>query len=190
MRCFIDIETTGLAPTSEKILEVACIITDDQLREIARMECVTDAARHHEYVRMHQVVRDMHYGNGLWMESLRSNLPVNSKDGESAETLLTTFIETHCPILSKKDPPVLAGSTVSFDRAFLDVHMPGVTKRLHYRNLDVTSINELAKGFWPEVYKNRPAGNGAENAKHRAMADIEVSLETARYYSRMLGALV
>lgn len=187
MICWIDLETTGLNSKQDKILEIACIITDDKLVEIDRWQAVTCAAQYVSYNSLHTVVRDMHFGNGLWMESLRSNLPPGG-GADSADAQLREFIAWHCTTLGEKKGPVLAGSTVSFDREFMRSYLPESFAALHYRNLDVTSVNELAKRFWPKVYEGRPrAGSGAA---HRAMLDIEESLNVARYYAGALGPVV
>ena len=186
MIVWVDLETTGLIPAKERILEVAAIITDDDLVEVARFHSVTSEARYHDLSQVDPYVLKMHADNGLWCESLLAQ-----EFGEigRVDEALRFFIEEHCgENIYEKKGPQLAGSTISFDRAFMQVHLPTAHALLHYRNLDVSTLNEMSKRFWPEVYESRPRQNadGGRSA-HRAMSDIEHSLWTARYYASRLG---
>lgn len=193
MIVFLDLETTGLSRIDDKILEVACIITDDKFEEVVRYQAVTDEAR---FVRFEetpgrrwpaQVVRAMHHKNGLWGDSISNGRPTVVIDKELAEFIEEHAVTTNANVLStdygKKVLPQLAGNTVSFDRGFLDAYMVATAKLLHYRNLDVTSINELARRAWEPIYSARPNN---QEAAHRAMADIEESVRVARYYAQAL----
>lgn len=200
MLIWIDLETTGLDPRTCDVLEVACIATNDSLTEQARFERVvyspladvalrqrTDFRRPTDpYI--DPVVWEMHSANGLWRES---------RHGENIATVdrdLAEFIEKYAtservrtdPVTGEGtrvlDPPQLAGSTVSFDRSFLEKHAPLSAARLHYRSLDVSSLNEVARRFWLPTYDARPRGASA----HRAMADISASIECLRHYLREL----
>jgi oligoribonuclease len=188
MLAWIDLETTGLSPRVDRVLEVACVVTDDQLHEVARFERVA----HHEdasaLARLFDgreptqsevdgagatagvdpyVVR-MHAQNGLWSLCETSPHSVASIDAE-----LTTFLRYQTPELMQ-----LAGSTISFDRAFLAEHMKQTLAAIHYRNVDVTSFNEVARRFWPTVHDSRPRTGRA----HRAMSDILESIAVLRHY--------
>lgn len=179
---WIDTETTGLDARKHRLLEVAAIATDDQLQEIARFERVIRwepaaaiAAGRPEVIEAHEVVPvvlEMHAANGLWGEVAASTTEMHEVDEQ-----LAAFISQHAP------KSVLAGSTVSFDRGFLEVNLPRSAAALHYRHLDVTSVNELARRFWPAVEDARPRASGG----HRAMADIADSLAVARYYATALA---
>lgn len=195
MLVWIDLETTGLSPTNDKVLEVACIVTNHALEEIARFSMVTSEAATAHFGALDPVVQRMHAENGLWLESAQSSLSL-----ADVRAALGSFLDSHLRtpgtgvyvgdnnwITPEYVRPVLAGSTVSFNRAFLEVHMPRVAAMLHYRNLDVTSINELAKRFWPDAFEARPYQDELRPDKHRAMPDIESSLDVARYYARTLG---
>ena len=190
MLLWVDLETTGLCAEEDKILELAAIVTDDKLVEVARMQAVTNSAQFVPYTTLDQVVRDMHYQNGLWMDSLRSTLPVNNraqaKDGVTLQTLFEKFIRDYALTqddAGKEVKPQLAGSTISFDRAFMEYYLSDAAKLFHYRNLDVTSFNELARRVAPALHEGRPRQTGTA---HRAMADIESSLTVARYYAANL----
>ena len=197
MLIWVDTETTGLDPRRERLLEVAVIVTDDKLLEVERLHLVTDEARHTDWSKVDPYVLEMHCKNGLWGESLARGESV-----DSCSRKLEALIARHTEIVPAVDAtadkpaqpsrvitPQLAGSTVSFDREMLRVHMPAAERMLHYRSLDVTAFNELARRVWPEIHKARPRqpeGTPAA-AAHRAMADIEASLRTAVYYSTVLA---
>lgn len=174
MIIWVDTETTGLLPAKERLLEVACIITDDQLNEVARYEAVTSEAKFVDFAKVDPYVLDMHFKNGLWQESL-----MRGKARIGVDSELHTFIKENGAEKSQ-----LAGSTISFDRNFIEMHLPFANSLLHYRNIDVTTFNETARRFWPSVHEVRPRGTGST---HRAMADIEESLNVMRYYTKALG---
>ncbi len=194
MLVWIDLETTGLNCAKDKILEIACIITDDKLNEVAQWECVTGEARNMLLSDVYRRVLEMHVHNGLWNASLLSGVGT-----AWADLQLSEFIIQHA-VTSRQLPvprgtqtheavyPQLAGSTVSFDRNFMEKYLPKSFNQLHYRNLDVSSINVMAKNFWPKVFEGRPRA-GAD-AAHRAMPDIAESLNVARYYAGALGPIV
>lgn len=189
MLVWIDLETTGLKATKEHVLEVAAIVTGDNLLEIARFHRVVyspHAARvldgHADFAGIEQIVVDMHTKTGLWRESYLG-MAIGSVDRD-----LAAFITEHAIILDtngKRHLPQLAGSTISFDRAFLDARLPKAHDCLHYRNLDVTTLNELARRLWPAMHEARPRTGAA----HRAMADIEESIAVCKFYAESLGPL-
>lgn len=172
MLAWIDLETTGLNPGRDHVLEVACIVTDDELNEIARFQSVVyyggSPDEHHE------VVQKMHTENGLWSECASSTAPtIWEVDGQ-----LAAFLQQHAAGAQ------LAGSTISFDRAFMQVDLKRAHSVLHYRNVDVTTLNELARRFWPEAYASRPNN---DTKGHRAMTDVEESLRVCKHYIKALG---
>lgn len=192
MIVWLDLETTGLDTKNDVILEVGAIVTDDQFEEVARFHVVTHGARVKTYSQLNQAVRDMHFHNGLWMESLRSETPLGGGHAvPHLDALLEEFVKTHA-VKTAEDgkvyKPVLAGSSVHFDRAVLDTWCPHTVSHLHYRILDVSSLNELVLRTWPDVWKNRPQGS-SDKSQHRAIPDIELSLAVARYYRKALGQL-
>jgi oligoribonuclease len=178
MLVFLDLETTGLDPNKDDVLEVAAIVTDDQLNEIARFERVIWTS-----IKFHQLnpfVRDMHTQNGLWP------LIAGGDDAASADKDLAAFIREHAVNATKDgktDRPQLAGNTISFDRAFMQKHLPDAEAELHYRNLDISSLNEMSRRFFPAAYEARPK---QPQIAHRAMADAEDSLRVARHYAKAL----
>ncbi len=187
MLLWVDLETRGLVATKEKLLEVDAIMTDDALVEVARFHRVTDQARYTDFTKVDPYVLQMHKDNGLWGESLTAGI-----DGalHNVSNDLMKFIRDNCPEIEPqeggaKKGPQLAGSTISFDRSFLQTHLPFAHGCLHYRNFDTTTLNELARRFWPKVHDARPRSG---DKRHRAMADVEESLMVARYYASTFGA--
>lgn len=194
MLVFLDLETSGLDPELHHVLEVAAVITDDAFVEIARFERVVYWNQSGEMLKpelegriaavtwwhVDPFVLDMHTQNGLWHASAYA--PPQS-GAYYVDKALAEFIRAHCAETGEKSGPQLAGNTISFDRAFLAGHFPLAHSLLHYRNLDVTTLNEMARRFWPAVHAARPAPGKA----HRAMADCLESLQTARYYRDALG---
>ena len=199
MLVFLDLETTGLKPETCYVLEVAAIITDDNLVEVARKQFLIrpNFGLH----MMDEFVRDMHTKNGLLDElrclppaSWATNTNPDPYDILEVDARLSSWIREHAVKLGKDeqgkvtlDRPQLAGNTISFDRAFLKEHLPASHAEMHYRNLDVSSLNEMARRFWPEIYaatkQSKPDGAGVE---HRAMWDVQCSLHQARKYAELL----
>lgn len=214
MLVWLDLETTGLSSDKEQVLEVAVIVTDDSLNEVARMqrivyykhaveivemlERLASAQAHADvyeqvgsYFKISPYVVGMHDKNGLWKECIHG-LALDTVDRDLAAFVGTHGIELKEDVSASgpdqtkkfvKVTPQLAGSTISFDRAFIDAHLPRLAKTLHYRNLDVSTLNEIAKRFWKPIFNIRPnAGRAKEDAAHRGMNDIEESIETLKHY--------
>lgn len=201
MLVWIDLETTGLPPVNKRqILEIAVVITDDSLLEVARYEKVlyhcharelftlpADAARAYgKTIDIDPFVVDMHRKNGLWERCAYSLTHADSVDLQPAALLAENTIKDREYVDEKtgltktaRDHAQLAGSTISFDRAFMAEHLPVSESLLHYRNLDVSSINEIARRVWPEVYAARPK---LPEAGHRAVGDIEESIAVLKHY--------
>ena len=180
MICWVDTETTGLIPEKGHLLEVALVVTDDDLHEIAHTSIVLRPVMAGDLTQsdMDPVVWTMHTENGL--------LDAVKKSGarrHEAEAQLIEFVNAF-----RKNPSTLskipfAGSTVGFDRAWLRVHMPTFESMLSYRSIYVSSITELAKRWAPAVYEGRP--KAGQKAAHRALADVYESIEYLRYYRRV-----
>lgn len=172
MIAWIDLETTGLDPNDDDVLEVACIVTTDDLTEVARFERVVAARRPFEA--LPERVQEMHTKHGLWLRCVEAGAP----ELRQVEQELCEFLTA-----AGAEGAQLGGNTISFDRAFMRVHLPRAEAMLHYRNIDCTTLNEIARRFWPRVYEGRPAPGHA----HRAIADIEESIATLRYYLGVFG---
>jgi oligoribonuclease len=205
MLCWTDLETTGLRADECDVLEIAAIITTDDFTEVARMERVVYYRRASDIVE--QLVRQrsaneiseltgidpyvisMHDKNGLW-RACTHGVALDTVDRDLAEFVRTHGTTTEEYIDEKTGAPKvrtitpqLAGSTISFDRAFIDRHLPRFAGTLHYRNLDVSTLNEMARRCFRGIYDARPnAKQGKENAAHRGMADIEESIAVFKHY--------
>lgn len=175
MIAWIDLETTGLDPRSRTVVEVGCIVTDDGLSEYARFSAVTDACY---WAEMDEAASEMHRRSGL--DTL------SSRDGEDGSVIDIRFAAFLGRFTSAENRPVLAGSSVHFDREFMRYHLPRSLSCLHYRNLDVSTLTETARRFWPAVYDGRPELK-PEDRPHRAIDDLEATLKLFRYYLGALG---
>lgn len=184
---WLDLETTGLDARNDKILEVGVIITDDKFVELARYHAITnDARRIADWRDVHDVPLQMHAKSGLWGMSLASKTSVEAVDRELAALVADVCYGNKIPEdakLRRDMSPQLGGNTVDFDREFANVHLPTFAKLLHYRSLNVSSLNELARRVWPDLHKHRP--NNPEPV-HRVIADIEESIRVCMYYASSL----
>ena len=166
---WIDCEMTGLDLTSDVLIEVAALVTDFELNVLGDGIDVIVKPPQEALDQMDAFVRTMHTSSGL-LEELDSGLTM----GEAEEKVLS-YIKEHCADGSR---PPLAGNTVATDRSFLARDMPDLESFLHYRIVDVSSIKELSRRWFPRAYFNAPAKGG----NHRALADIRESIEELRYY--------
>lgn len=170
---WIDCEMTGLDLEHDALIEVAVIVTDSQLTPLDAGIDLVIAPPQGAVERMVPVVREMHTTSGL-LEELADGIPL-----AEAEEQVLAYLKRWVPDVRKAP---LAGNSVATDRAFLDRDMPRVTEHLHYRIIDVSSIKELARRWYPRAYFNAPAKNGG----HRALADILESIDELRYYREVL----
>ncbi len=166
---WVDCEMTGLDPQVDELVEVAVVITDYDLNLLDPGFQVVIKPSNQALAQMGDFVRDMHTTSGLLAE-LDSGLSL-----QDAETKILDYIMSFVP-----EPGVapLAGNTIGTDRAFIQKELPAVHGHLHYRNVDVSSIKELAKHWFPKTYFQSPEKNGG----HRALADIIESIRELAYY--------
>lgn len=187
MLVWIDLETTGLDPRKERILEVGAIVTDDNFEEVARFHRVVYWLHDEkDLAEMSPVVRETHEKNGL-LEDVAKPSAYHSFEVDEA---LASFIRREAHVLEDVDglncrivKPQLAGSTISFDREFMRYWLPHALAELHYRNLDVSTLNEIARRHWPTLHATRPNN---ETKAHRGMADIEESIRVLKHYMKYL----
>ena len=166
---WIDCEMTGLDLEHDALIEVAALVTDFELNVLGEGVDVVIKPPAEALDQMIDFVRTMHETSGLLVE-LDAGVTM-----EEAEAQVLAYIQEHCPDGSR---PPLAGNTIGTDRAFLARDMPGLEGFLHYRNIDVSSIKELSKRWFPRAYFKAPEKRG----NHRALADIQESIEELRYY--------
>jgi oligoribonuclease len=166
---WIDCEMTGLDLTKDALVEIACIVTDGELNALDEGLDVLIKPPAEALDGMDEVVRQMHTTSGLLAE-----LPDGLSVAE-AQDLVLAYIRQHVPE-SRKVP--LCGNSIATDRAFLARDMPELDSFLHYRMVDVSSVKELARRWYPRAYFASPEKHGG----HRALADIRESIREMRYY--------
>lgn len=166
---WIDCEMTGLSLVDDALIEVAALVTDSELTVLGDGVDVVIRPPDAALAQMRDVVRQMHTSSGLLEE-----LPEGTTMAEAEEAVLA-YVRAHVPD-ARKAP--LAGNSVSTDRGFLARDMPLLEDHLHYRIIDVSSIKELSRRWYPRAYFASPDKNG----NHRALADIRESIAELRYY--------
>lgn len=166
---WIDCEMTGLDLDTDALIEVAVLVTDYELNVLGEGIDLVIAPPPAALEQMGDFVRDMHTASGL-LDELPRGIPL-----ADAEQQVLEFITGY---VSEPRKAALAGNSVGTDRTFLVRDMPKVESHLHYRNVDVSSIKELVRRWYPRVYYATPAKNG----NHRALADITESIAELRYY--------
>ena len=160
---------TGLDLTSDALVEVAALVTDADLNVLGDGIDLIIKPSGTSLQTMTDFVREMHRGSGL-LAALDDGL-----DMAEAETRILDYVRQFVPD-PRKAP--LAGNTIGTDRAFLARDMPTFEHHVHYRSVDVSSIKELVRRWFPRVYYQAPAKTG----NHRALADVQESIEELRYY--------
>jgi oligoribonuclease len=168
---WIDCEMTGLDVAKDELCEIAVIVTDQELvAQDGGLQIVikpSDAAMEN----MGEFVTNMHSESGL-LEEIPS--------GESAEGAEAKVLQYLRQWIAEPRTAPLAGNSIGTDRMFLNRYMPNLDSFLHYRNIDVSSIKELTRRWYPRVYFQLPKKNGG----HRALADIKESIQELRYYRK------
>jgi oligoribonuclease len=171
---WVDCEMTGLELGRDALIEVAVIVTDADLTALDDGLDVVIHASDEALDSMIPFVRDMHATSGL-TEAVRNS----TVDLGRAEQLVLDYVKSHVP--EPRSAP-LCGNSIATDRGFLARDMPTLDEHLHYRMVDVSSLKELAKRWYPSVYHSQPA----KGLAHRALADITESIRELAYYRRTL----
>jgi oligoribonuclease len=171
---WIDLEMTGLDTARHTIVEIAAIVTDSQLTVLDDGIDLVVHATAEELERMDAFVRKMHTKSGLLPAIEASTLTL-----ADAGAQVLAYLAGHIPA-----PGVapLCGNSIGVDRRFLDRYLPELDGYLHYRSIDVSSLKELCRRWYPDEYKGRP--DKAET--HRALDDIRESVEELRYYRQVM----
>jgi oligoribonuclease len=170
---WIDCEMTGLDLEVDELVEIAVVITDYDLNPVDPGLSIVIKPDSSALESMGEFVRAMHTESGL-IEEIPNGVGV-----AEAEYQVLEYVLKHVP---EEQRAPLAGNSIGTDRAFLTKFMPRLDAHLHYRNVDVSSIKELAKRWYPRAYFNAPAKNGG----HRALADILESIRELHYYRRAI----
>jgi oligoribonuclease len=165
---WLDMEMTGLDPEKERIIEVAVVVTEPDLAIVAEGPVLVIHQSDAQLDAMDNWNKSTHGKSGLIDKVKASTL-----DEAQAEDILLAFLAGHVP--AGKSP--LCGNTISQDRRFMYRYMPRLEQFFHYRNLDVSTLKELARRWKPEVYKGFD-----KQSKHEALADIHESIEELKYY--------
>lgn len=165
---WVDLEMTGLDPASCTVVEIATLVTDADLSVIAEGPCFVVHQPEEALASMSDYVRELHARSGL-LDAIRES--TISLEQAEADTL--AFLAAH----TTQGAAVLAGNSVWKDRAFLEVYMPRVIAHLHYRMIDVSTVKELVRRWYPpELMAPK------KQERHRALDDIRESIEELRWY--------
>ena len=166
----MDLEMTGLEADRHVIVEIATLVTDDQLTVVAEGPDLVVHASEEQLGAMDDFVRDMHTGSGLLEEIRSSDLTLEDAGRQTLE-----FIRAHVP---KPRTVPLAGNSIGTDRRFLAAYLPEIEEYLHYRSVDVSTVKELAARWYPEAAAAAPPKAGGQ----RAMDDIRESVAELAFY--------
>ncbi|MFF5790594.1 oligoribonuclease [Paeniglutamicibacter sp. NPDC012692] len=166
---WIDCEMTGLSLEHDALIEVAVLVTDAELNVLGDGVSVVIKPSAEAMDQMNDFVRNMHVTSGL-IDELDAGLSM-----EEATKVVMDYIRSHAPEANKA---LLAGNSVGTDKTFLVRDMPEVIDHLHYRILDVSTIKELARRWYPRAFFQAPAKTG----NHRALGDIKDSIDELKYY--------
>jgi oligoribonuclease len=167
---WVDLEMTGLDVDTDVIVEIACIVTDSNLEALddgIQLVVRADAA---ELARMSDFVREMHRKSGLLPKIEKSPIDV-----AGAQDAALAYVKGH---VGTPSTAPCCGNSIGTDRRFLGKYMPDFDEYLHYRSIDVSSLKELCRRWYPAVYRKRPG----KAEQHRALDDIRESIEELRFY--------
>jgi oligoribonuclease len=170
MLVWMDLEMTGLDATKDVIVEIATIVTDDELNIVAEGPDLVVHQSDEALAVMDKFVFDMHTRSGL-LTAIRTSTVTLEDAG--AQTL--AFIKEHVPV--QRTVP-LCGNSIGMDRRFLTAYLPDIENWLHYRSIDVSSVKELVRRWYPQVKNDLPHKNGS----HRALEDIRASINELEFY--------
>ena len=169
---WIDCEMTGLDLSKDKLIEIAALVTDSELNILGEGVDIVIHADDDALANMPAVVTDMHAKSGLTDEVRASTVSL-----EEAEQRVLAYIKEHVPVAGTVP---LAGNSIGTDRGFISRDMTALDTYLHYRMIDVSSIKELSRRWYPRIYYGQPA----KGLAHRALADIKESIKELQYYRR------
>jgi oligoribonuclease len=166
----MDLEMTGLDPATEVIVEIATLITDDDLNVVAEGPDLVIHQPETMLVAMDPFVVQMHTSSGLLTAIRESTITLDQAGAQTLE-----FIKKH---ISEPRTIPLCGNSIGTDRRFLAKYLPEIENYLHYRSVDVSTIKELVKRWYPGLEISRPTKAGA----HRALDDVQESIRELKFY--------
>ena len=166
---WVDCEMTGLDTKTDALVEIACVVTDADLRPVDQGISLVIRPPQQPWDQMSDLVRKMHVDSGLFP------LVASGVLLAEAEAQVLQYVKSH---ISQPRKAPLAGSSVYVDRSFLSRDMPHFDAYLHYRVVDVSSVKELVRRWYPKVYFNAPLKKG----NHRALGDVFDSIAELHYY--------
>jgi oligoribonuclease len=167
---WLDLEMTGLDPARHVIVEIATLVTDDELEIVAEGPDLVVGQPPEALAAMDDVVREMHTKSGL-LPAIEASTTTLAEAGEAT----LAFLRSH---IGEPGTVPLCGNSIGTDRRFLAVHLPAVEDFLHYRSIDVSTIKELCRRWYPGILPGAPA----KVSTHRALDDIRESVAELRYY--------
>ena len=167
---WMDLEMTGLDPAKHVIVEIATLLTDDDLNVVAEGPDLVIHASNEQLDAMDEVVKEMHTKSGLLDQIRASSISL-----EEAGNRTLAFLREH---IDEPRTVPLCGNSIGMDRRFLAVHLNEIEEFLHYRSVDVSTIKELARRWYPDELAQAPR----KDAGHRALDDITESVNELRYY--------
>ncbi|MBV6758462.1 MULTISPECIES: oligoribonuclease [Rhodococcus] len=169
---WIDCEMTGLRLGTDKLIEIAALVTDSELNVLGEGVDIVIHADDDALAAMPDVVTKMHENSGLTDEVRKSTVTL-----ADAEQQVLAYIREHVPVAGTAP---LAGNSIATDRGFIARDMPDLDTYLHYRMIDVSSIKELSRRWYPRIYFGQPE----KGLAHRALADIKESIRELKYYRK------
>lgn len=167
---WMDLEMTGLDPQVNVVIEIATLVTSDDLEVVAEGPDLVVSASPADLEKMDDVVRKMHTESGLLTKVEQSTLSLADASTETLE-----FLRQHIP---QNGRAPLCGNSIGVDRRFLAAQLPELDAFFHYRSIDVSTVKELCKRWSPALYGRKPVKTGA----HRALDDVRESVEELRFY--------
>jgi len=170
MLAWMDLEMTGLDPTRDAIVEIATLLTDDDLEVVAVGPDIVVATSPEQLGAMSDLVREMHTRSGLLAAIESSEISLEDAGKKTLE-----FLEAH---ISEPGTVPLCGNSIGMDRRFLAAQLPEIERFFHYRSIDVSTVKELARRWLPKALAGAPHKRGG----HRAMQDVRESVAELAYY--------